>query len=119
MFAALCAYVSAYAAVGVAEKPPLVTSQYVRSPEVSDVFLVYARHPQCHFGMCLFCLSLFVLSRCCSSVALNLNPERTLQGTLNPLSGTLDPLIVEARKLEHHDPHALKVKYRESQRESS
>ena len=26
---------------------------------------------------------------------------------------------VEARKLEHHDPRALKVKYRESQQESS
>ena len=37
----------------------------------------------------------------------------------NCIMSSADAHIAEARKLEHHWPHALTVKYRESQHESS
>ena len=46
----------------------------------------------------------------CACGALSLVQEKGHEGGTH---------TVEARKLEHHYPHALKVKYRESQHESS
>ena len=43
----------------------------------------------------------------------------TFTSVSKPIDATLKPHTVEARKLEHHYPHALKVKYRQSQQESS
>ena len=42
---------------------------------------------------------------------------RRLRGRLG--FGGVEGVTVEARKLEHHYPRALKVKYRESQQETS
>ena len=46
-------------------------------------------------------------------------PLLTFTSVSKPIDATLKPHTVEARKLEHHYPRALKVTYRQSQQESS